>query len=803
MRLALRLLCVLLTLLLARGALAAAVADCATERLALAPYLEVLEDPDGQLGVDQVATLPAQRFRPAEGSLEWDLSRSVFWLRMQVDNPAPTPCTLWLSIGQPRLEDLRVFTRQGAGGWSVQRAGSAHPLEAWPIAERLPLFPLALEAGQGAEVLVRVESHTLLALDPQLWSPLGLLRERQRVQMVDGISLGIVLLVVPFSLVVGGMVRSRLLGLHAGAVLTYIALTCVLGGYLVFWPALMPWTREVIALLSSVCFVFFCGYVRELFRVRHLPRPWSGLYGLLPLAFAGLHLWGLLVDHVQGRRGILVMLGLFIYLLLPLTLWAGWRRRLRLSWLAWAVVALFLLQFLLRHVLHLEEAPFQARQERYSLLSTLPGVLLLVCTLVMEFSRSRTREKRALDDLERQRQAEHERLENTVALRTEQLRDSLQARSALMARISHDLRSPLVSIIDYARLLQGAPSRDYPRRIERNARQQLELIDELLEFSRSELGQMELVLAPGYLYGFLREIEDEAGFLAARNGNRFESRFAADLPALVQADFRRLRQVLVNLLANAAKFTSDGCITFEVAARDTALPHQVELGFAVLDTGIGIEPGEREALMQPFRRGRNVGQRDGSGLGLSIVSQLLAHMGSRLDVEARPGGGSRFAFHLLLERAEEEDLDFAMTDDPAAQVDGAGRRVLLVDDVAQNLDWLGDLLTGYGFDVERAGDGEQALAVLEATPVDLVVTDQAMPRMDGWALLAQVRARWPGLPAVLYSAAPPQRPASLPETLAFDAVLLKPASSGELLACIGRTLRAASPSLVATAGGAS
>ncbi len=783
----LRLAVAVLGLLILQNALAAPRAvGCVTGRLPVAPDLALLEDPGGRLDRDQVAALPDSRFQPSDGRLERDLSRSAYWLRFRLENLGDDRCPLWLTIGQPRLEDIRVYIRRGEA-WSEQRAGSAHPLETWPVVERQPLFPVALAAGERADVWVRVASRGMLTLEPSVWSPLGLLRERQWTQTVDGISLGIVLLVVPFSLIVGGMVRSRLLLVHAGAVATYIAMSCVLNGYLVFWPAALPWSQEITLLLSLVSFLFFFAYLCVLYRVHRLPRVWHWLYGAAPLLYGAFSLWGVWGDPAQSRQWIFLLLGACVYVLVPLTLWAGWRRGLRHGWMAWTVAGLFLLQFLLRHVLHLDEAPFQSRHERYSLLSTLPGVLLLVGTLVMEFSRSRARERRALDDLGRQRQAEQERLENTVALRTEQLRESLRARSALMARISHDLRSPLVSIIDYARLLRGAPDPDYPRRIERNARQQLELIDELLEFSRSELDQLELILAPGYLYGFLREIEDEAAFLASRHGNRFESRLAPDLPALVRADFRRLRQVLVNLLANAAKFTQNGCITFEVSAGSAADGREVELRFAVLDTGIGIEPADRESLMQPFRRGRNVGERDGSGLGLSIVSQLLGYMGSRLEIESRPEGGSRFGFRVTLERAEEDDLDFALVDDPSVRLNGEGRRILLVDDVMQNLDGLSDLLTGYGFEVERAGDGREALDRLEAGHVDLVITDQAMPRMDGWTLLAQLRERWPGLPVMLYSAAPPQPTTERGPT--FDAVLLKPASSRDLLACVGRALR--------------
>ena len=117
-------------------------------------------------------------------------------------------------------------------------------------------------------------------------------------------------------------------------------------------------------------------------------------------------------------------------------------------------------------------------------------------------------------------------------------------------------------------------------------------------------------------------------------------------------------------------------------------------------------------------------------------------------------------------------------------MDGAGRHVLLVDDIEQNVEWLADLLGGYGFEISTATSAAQALACLADAPVDLIVADQMMPDLDGWEFLRQVRRDWPGTPVVLYSAAPARRPAGYPEHLKFDAVLIKPAPNGELLRCV-------------------
>ncbi|AEA67067.1 MULTISPECIES: hybrid sensor histidine kinase/response regulator [Pseudomonas] len=766
--------------LLSTGLLRAAPVDiCRADHLDLMPAMQIFEDTQASLSLEEVTQLPNTYFKHATpGWPTQGYSRSAFWLKVQLSNSSTAACSRLLVVGAPRLEDIRVY-QPGQDA----HAGGAYPLAEWPQpATRQPAFPVSLAAGESATLFIRVASNFQMLLEPELWSEPALLRSQQQTYLSDGLTLGIVLLVVPFGFIVGWILRSQLLTVNAGAIFSYILLTCILNGYLIYWPTALGWTRELLTCASAFSFVLFLAYIRVLLQVARLPGiiGWSYWVPLLGCILG--RLWWLKIDPVQGAQIVQISLMSFYGVLLA-TLFMAWRARLNYNWMARLVPALLLGQLLMRLFFPQEQLPWQSPQSKYSLSSTLAGVALLVCTLIMEVARSRNREKNALSTLDQQRQAEQERLESTVALRTSQLRESLAARSALMARISHDLRSPLVRIIDYARLLHAGPNRDYQATIERNARQQLELIDEMLEFSHGELEQMQLTLAPGYLYGFLNEIADEAGFLAARQGNTFEAVLADDLPPLVEADFKRLRQILMNLLANAAKFTRNGQIRFEVSASSGASTNTVELRFSVIDTGIGIDPQEFEQLLQPFRRGRNAQRFEGSGLGLSIVTQLLERMDSRLEPQTT-GQGSHFSFRLQLNCVQEHDLENGIVDNNATPFDGQGKHVLLVDDIEQNSEWLYDLLAGYGFDVSMAANGEDALACLAEQSVDLLISDQMMPGMDGWELLRQVRDGPRDLPVMLYSAVPPRRPENYPQDLAFDAVLLKPADSRELLACV-------------------
>jgi len=748
--------------------------------------IQVLEDASRELGVDQVLAANEQDFWSLPpGSFPIEFSHSAFWLRFSLSASLHASCSNWLSVGEPRLNDVQVYVLRG-GEMTRMHAGRDYPIEQWPSRTRTPLFPLQLEEGEQAQVLVRVVSRGVLMIRPHLWGELELLENSPELYMADGLVFGIVLLIVPFSLIVGLQIRSPLLVINALAILAYVMLASVANGYLFYLPKLLPYSSEASSLTGCIALMLFMAYLHVLFKVRQMSGFWRGLLTVSALLLGGLLLSGVLLDYTV-TRGLFSELRWIFYLLVPVLCLAAWRSGLRPSWLAWSLTGFFTLQGMFRYGFGVSDAAWQFGEDYLGLASSLPGVLLLVCTLIMEFASSRRRERTALAELDAQRNAEHERLESTVVRRTEQLRESLRARSSLLARITHDLRSPLSGIIDYARLLRAETRHDYPQKIERNARRQLELIDELLEFSRSELQQQELVLAPGYLYGFLGEIEDEARFLAQRQGNRLHCLFAADLPPLVQADFRRLRRILINLLANASKFTRQGRIDFSVTLAST-MADEVELVFSVQDTGIGIHPDDRADLLQPFNRGRNAGRYDGSGLGLSIVNQLLEQMGAQLLIDTGPEQGSRFSFHLVLVTAAEDELDVVMEESRGIAVRGDDRRVLIVDDSEQNRESISDLLGGYGFDTLVVEDGAQALQALEEATFDLLITDQMMPVMDGWQLLSAVRTSYPALPVLLYSAAPPLRPASCSPALAFDAALLKPADGGELLEQIARLL---------------
>ena len=369
-----------------------------------------------------------------------------------------------------------------------------------------------------------------------------------------------------------------------------------------------------------------------------------------------------------------------------------------------------------------------------------------------------------------------------------------RAKDEFLASMSHELRTPLHAILGYADLLRGgalagSAYKEALATIGGSGRHLLALINDLLDLSRIRSGHLELNLAPNQLPALLEEIAAMVRVEAQKKGLEFVLRSPADLPALVKTDAKRLRQILLNLLGNAIKFTDAGSVVLEVHAVQLG-DGRVELRMEVEDTGIGIAAQDRDRIFAPFEQSGE-GQRRESGVGLGLaISQELAHlMGGRIEVDSRPGRGSRFRFTVALEVVREPQMR-APAHRPVLGYQGPRRCILVADDQEENRRLLRQMLAPYGFDVIAAGDGHEALAMARERRPDLIVMDLRMPGMNGFDAAAAIRAL-PGMQGVSLVAASASsadlaRAQADPQT--FAVCLRKPFQTTDLLDAIERML---------------
>jgi signal transduction histidine kinase/CheY-like chemotaxis protein/purine-cytosine permease-like protein len=365
-----------------------------------------------------------------------------------------------------------------------------------------------------------------------------------------------------------------------------------------------------------------------------------------------------------------------------------------------------------------------------------------------------------------------------------------QAKSRYISALSHELRTPLNSVIGYAQLLGDDPALPAHRRqavsvIRRGGEHLLSLIEGTLDLARIEGGKVSLAIAPVSLRQLLDELADMFALQARAKGLDFAAEFDAGLPRVVRTDERKLRQVLINVLGNAVKFTDRGEVRLRVR-------HEREIAqFDIEDTGPGIAATDLDRVFEPFARGSAAsdGKGPGTGLGLTIAKMLTDVMGGEMTVRSTPGSGTAFRIRLFLPA---QSAAAAPSAPPPRRVGYRGdrRRVLAVDNEQVDRELLRQLLVPLGFEVELASSGEDAIARLrQGARPDAILMDLAMPGIDGWETIRRFRAL--GLsraPVAIVSANAFDRRLDNDLGLQADDYVLKPVRADDLLDWIGRVL---------------
>lgn len=328
--------------------------------------------------------------------------------------------------------------------------------------------------------------------------------------------------------------------------------------------------------------------------------------------------------------------------------------------------------------------------------------------------------------------SERRHVEQTLQHAKEAAEIANQAKSTFLANMSHELRTPLNGILGYAQILNRDSSLTEKQKegvsiIQRSGQYLLNLINDILDLAKIEAGRIELYETDIYFDEFIQSIVQLFKIRAEQKGIAFFYERTPHLPLGIRADEKRLRQVLINLLGNAVKFTETGGITLKIIRGEDYLHFNIE------DTGVGIAQEELDSIFQPFQQVGNQNQRaEGTGLGLSITKRLVEKMGGILSVRSILGVGSNFQITLPL--VEISDLIINITEPEPVIVgfEGKVRRILVIDDKSENRSVLINLLTPLGFKLSEASHGQQGLEQLQETQIDIVLTDLVMPVMDGF-----------------------------------------------------------------------
>jgi len=316
-----------------------------------------------------------------------------------------------------------------------------------------------------------------------------------------------------------------------------------------------------------------------------------------------------------------------------------------------------------------------------------------------------------------------------------------QAKSEFLARMSHEIRTPMNGVLGMTELMLGSASLDrrqrrYAENISLSAETLLGIINDILDFSKIEAGKLELDSSPFDLRETVEEVAELMADQASQKGLELLCDFAPTLRPNRIGDGLRVRQVLLNLVGNAVKFTKEGQVVIRVSQANTESDADDALLFEVIDTGIGIDTENVARIFDSFSQedGSVTRRFGGTGLGLAISRQLVELMGGGIGVDSERGQGTTFWFTITMESlGSQEDLELK---------DLSGTRVLIVDDNATNRELLLTQLTSWGLDVSQAASGYEAIDAIESgLRPEIVLLDLKMPGMNGLETAAKIRAR--------------------------------------------------------------
>ena len=327
-----------------------------------------------------------------------------------------------------------------------------------------------------------------------------------------------------------------------------------------------------------------------------------------------------------------------------------------------------------------------------------------------------------------------------------------RAKSEFLANVSHELRTPMNAIIGMTELAldEGLSPvvREHLEVVKLNAHLLLELLNEILDFSKLESGKFTLDDAPFELRREVEALIGTFGYRASEKGLELQSRLDEGVPDRLRGDALRIRQVLMNLISNAVKFTERGTVALHVGLESRS-EDRVRIRFSVADTGIGISAADQERIFAPFTQvdASSTRRHGGTGLGLAIASDLVEAMGGRLSVQSREGEGSVFSFALNLStvapKAEGEPPGEAQPKNETAEVRMSPHgvlRVLVAEDTPTNQKLISHVLQKRGHHIDIAATGEEAVAAVVKRQYDVILMDVQMPKMDGLQATAAIRA---------------------------------------------------------------
>ncbi|WP_237440335.1 hybrid sensor histidine kinase/response regulator [Alcanivorax sp. DP30] len=712
------------------------------------------------------------------------------WFLITLDNNTRFP--YWfLRIARPHLDylDIYLFDRNG-NAIDHQRMGDRIPFNEREFRHYHLISLQSFPPQDRSYLLMRAQGDNVIEMPVSIKTPVAFSQQDNQISLLHGIYYGAIIAMCMFNLLLFFSIREP-------SYLLYVLYLGTFGlnlftreglSYQWLWPDFPMWNHYSLPVLNLLTLAFSMLFVMHFLELRsRLPRMSRVIRWVTALALVSIPFTLLSFHYSIQITSAAALPWPFIMVVLSASLIFQGYSPARYFLLAFLSVAIATSVFILK-TFQLIDASWMI--ENIMQLGTFLEAVLLSFALAHRMTVLKSENARI------QREA-NEALEQRVEERTRELNSALSARSEFLAVMSHEIRTPLNGIIGTVDMLKNSPLNNEQQHnlniIEQSGNSLLNLINDILDYSRIEAGKMPIEQTRFNLHEVINDVPALFQHKARVHSNSLTNELDAELGQFCIGDPVRLRQILVNLISNAVKFTNNGSITLS-AQRDKDNGDYVF--FEVVDTGIGISADQLTNLFDHFQQGDSSTSRryGGTGLGLAICKQLVEIMGGEIGVTSRRNEGSRFWFRLPLPVTE------AGTQLPSVpevtDITRSGGRLLIVDDNHINLMVAEGLCKKLGYTTEVAESGMEAIAVLlsEAESFDLILMDCEMPEMDGFEtsraiLKLQKEGRLPRVPIIALTAHAVPDKIQACHDAGMVGHLAKPINSERLLMTLKRVLR--------------